>query len=387
MRKTFKYRIYASKETIAKAENWLNMCCDLYNACLDQRITAYRSKRENIAGFDQANELTDVKDKNLEYKLVNSQVLQGVTERLHKAYQNFFRRVEQGSEKPGFPRFKSKSRYDSFTLKNTGWELENRYLWIKNIGRFKMNLSREIQGTIKTITIQRTSTGKWYANFSCDNVPLKLLSENNKVIGLDVGIKSYLVDSEDNPPIDNPKYLKNTLKELRVKQRKLSRAKKGSNRRKKSKLAVSKTYEKIANQRRDFQHKLAHDYVQKYGIIVYEKLQIRNMVKNPHLSRDINDCAWGQFFGFLDCEAEEAGRLIIKDNPRNTSKKCHVCGYINKELTLADREWTCPKCGTHHDRDRNASYNHRDYGIQFLKKREARIEPSGVNVTIGIGCA
>lgn len=389
MRKTFKYRIYASKQTIGKAENWLRLCCDLYNACLQQRIEAYRHNRETVSGFDQANELVKVKEAFPEYREVSSQVLQEVTERLNKAYQAFFRRAKahKNGEKSGFPRFKGKVRYDSFTLKNTGWILDGRYLWIKNVGRFKMNLSRGIQGEIKTITIQRTATNKWYASFSCDNVPLKLLPESNEVVGLDVGIKSFLVDSADNPPIWNPKYLKHALKQLRVKQRKLSRAKKGSNRRKDAKLAVAKMHEHVSNQRRDFQHKLAHDYVQNYGVIVYEKLQVKNMEQNHKLARDINDCAWSQFFGFLDCEAEEAGRLILRDNPRNTSRKCHVCGAINKDLTLNDREWVCKNCGTIHDRDRNAAYNHRDFGLEYLKNRRLGLEPSDVNVAIGIGRA
>jgi putative transposase len=380
MRKTFKYRIHASKDTIAKAENWQWLCCNLYNACLQQRVDAYRHHRETISGYTQACELPLVKETFPEYKEVNSQVLQEVTERMNKAYQNFFRRVKKGGEKPGFPRFKSKSRYDSFTLKNTGWHLDGRYLWVHNVGRFKMRLSRPIEGEIKTIVIQRTATGKWYASFSCDNVPLKPLPKSDEVVGIDVGIKSFLVDSADNEPIGNPKYLKHSLKLLRIRQRKLSRAKKKSNRRKKARLQVAKLHEHIANQRRDFQHKLANEYVRKYGVIVHEKLQIKNMEQNSKLARDINDCAWGQFFEFLNCKAEEAGRIIIKVNPRNTSKGCHVCGAVNQELTLSDREWVCKNCGTVHDRDRNAAYNLRDKGLQFLKNSEARTEPSGVNV-------
>jgi putative transposase len=194
------------------------------------------------------------------------------------------------------------------------------------------------------------------------------LPYSDKVVGLDVGIKSFLVDSEGNPPIENPKYLKHVLKGLRVRQRKLARAKKGSNRRKNTKLLLSKCYEKIANQRSDFQHKLANEYIKNYGVIVFEKLQIRNMVKNHKLARDISDCAWGQFFEFLDYKAEYAGRLIFRDNPRNTSRKCHICGAINKDLKLSDRTWICQNCGTLHDRDFNAAINHKNEGIEYLKR-------------------
>jgi putative transposase len=381
MKKTFKYRINANRETIAKAENWLWLCHNLYNCALEQRIDAYKRQRISISGYTQANELPEIKQDNPEYRLIGSQVLQGILERLDKAYKAFFRRVKQGGIKAGFPRFKGKNRFDSFTLKNAGWTLDGRFLSIRNIGRFKMRLSRPIQGDIKTITIRRSPTNHWYACFSCDDVPERKLPQSNKVAGLDVGIKSFLVDSEGNPPIGNPKYLKHALKELRVRQRKLAKAKKGSNRRKDTKLQLSKCYEKIANQRSDFHHKLANEYIKNYGLIVFEKLQIRNMVKNHCLARDINDAAWGQFFEYLDYKAEEAGRLIFKDNPRNTSKKCHICGAINKDLKLSDREWVCQSCGTVHDRDFNAAMNHKLEGTAYLKR--LGYEPSDGNV---VGC-
>jgi putative transposase len=368
MQKTFKYRMNANKETITKAENWLEYCRNLYNCALEQRIDAYKRQRKSVSGYTQMAELTEIKEMFPEYGLVGSQVLQQCLDRLDKAYKSFFRRVKNHEGKGGFPRFKGKNRYDSFTLKNTGWKLDGKYISIRNIGRFKLHLSREIQGNIKTITIRRTPTNKWYACFSCDEVPKKLLPYSDKVVGLDVGIKSFLVDSEGNPPIGNPKFLKHSLNELRVKQRALARTTKDSNRRKETKLQVAKVYERITNQRSDFQHKLANDYTKNYGLIVFEKLQIRNMVKNHKLARDINDCAWGQFFEFLDYKAEEAGRLIFKDNPRNTSKMCHVCGWINKDLRLSDREWICESCGTVHDRDRNASINHKNQGIEYLKR-------------------
>ena len=367
MKKTFKYRIYASKETLAKAENWLSLCRNLYNCALEQRIDAYKRRRIMVSGYTQDGELPEIKESFPEYKQVGSQVLQGVTERLDKSFKAFFRRVKQGG-KAGFPRFKGKNRYDSFTLKNTGWTLDGRFLAIRNIGRFKLRLSRPIEGNIKTITIRRSPTNHWYACFSCDGLPKKLLPYSDKVVGLDVGIKSFLVDSEGNPPVENPKYLKHSLKELRVRQRALARAKKGSNRRQDIKLQLSKCHEKIANQRADFHHKLANKYINNYGLIVFEKLQIRNMVRQHTLARDISDCAWGQFFEFLDYKAEYAGRLILRDNPRNTSRKCHICGAINKDLKLSDREWVCQACGTIHDRDFNAAVNHKNEGIAYLKR-------------------
>jgi len=367
MRKAFIYRIHANKATLAKAETWLNLCRNLYNCALEQRIDAYKRQRVSISGYKQNVQLPPLKATFLEYKQVNSQVLQEALERLNKAYQAFFRRINKG-EKAGFPRFKSKNRYNSFTLKRSGWRLDGKYLTILNIGRFKLRLSRLIQGNIKTITIRRTPTNKWYVSFSCSDCPNNLLPQSNKVVGLDVGIKSFLVDSEGNPPIGNPKYLKNSLKILRIKQRKLARAKINSKRRKYIKLQIATVYEKIANQRRDFHHKLANEYIKNYGLIVFEKLMITNMQKNRTLAREISDCAWGQFFEFLGYKAEYAGRLIFRDNPRNTSKMCHVCGVINKDLKLSDRTWICKNCGTLHDRDFNAAVNHKNEGIKYLER-------------------
>jgi putative transposase len=361
MRKTFKYRIYANKETTAKAEQWLELCRNLYNCALANRVYAYKMQKVSVSSFTQINELPTIKQDNPEYLSVGSQVLQEVLERLDKAYQSFFRRAKQGSGKAGFPRFKGINRYDSFTLKNTGWKLDGRYLSIRNIGRFKMRLSRPIEGNIKTITIRRSNTNQWYACFSCDEVPEKKLEPSDKTIGLDVGIKSFLTDSEGNK-VENHKFLKHSLKELRIRQRKLARATKGSNRRKKTKLQLSKCYDKVANQRKDFHHKLANEYVKNYGVIKVENLQIRNMVKNHRLAMDINDCAWGQFFEILKYKAGEAGRKVIQINPRNTSRMCSECGDINHELKLSDRTWVCTKCGMVHDRDTNAAININRFG-------------------------
>jgi putative transposase len=355
MIKTFKYRIYANKETISNAENWLRLCCNLYNACLEERIYAYKMRYITLSGYDQANELSDLKEGFPEYKDVSSQTLQGVIEKLNRSYQAFFSRIKQG-QKAGFPRFKSSKRYDSFLLKNTGWKLEGKHLLINKVGKFNIRLSRKIEGDIKTITIRRTPSNKWFVCFSCDNVPEKTLPKCDKTIGIDVGIKSLLTDSEGRH-IENPKWLRQAEKLLRRRQRILCRRVKGSNRRAKARLLVAKSHEKVDNQRNDSLHKLANYYVQNYGTIVVENLQIKNMVKNHSLAKSISDCAWGKFFELLEYKAEEAGRTLLKENPRNTSKTCSSCGAINKALKLSDRSWVCQACGILHDRDENASKN------------------------------
>jgi putative transposase len=356
MRKTFKYRLLGNKVVLAKADGWVTLCCRLYNTALEQRIMVYRQNKGRISCYNQIKQLPGLKEQFTEYKGVDAHTLQEVIERLDKAYSDFFRRVKKGAGKVGFPRFRGKGRYDSFTLKNHGWKLNGKYLMISKVGKFKMRLSRPIEGDIKTITIRRESN-KWYACFSCNNVPEKKLPELNNSIGLDVGIKSFLVDSEG-IVIDNPKYTKQAELLLRVRQRTLSRRGKGSNNRHDTRRLISKVYEKVKNQRNDFLHKLANQYIKGYGTLIFEDLNITGMVKNHNLAKSINDAGWGKFYELCAYKAEEAGRQIVRI-PRfePTSKKCSQCGVINQKLKLSYREWVCESCGIRHDRDYNAAKN------------------------------
>jgi putative transposase len=355
MNRTFKYRLLGNKDIFNKAEEWLYLCRSLYNIGLQQRMMIYKQGHRYITCYNQMNQLPELKSEFTEYKKVSAQTLQEVLERLDRTYKSFFGRIKRG-EKAGFPRFKGESRYNSFTLKKSGWQLNGRYLIVKNLGKFKLRLSRPMEGNIKTISIKRETTGKWYVYFCCGDIPIVDLPKTDKVIGIDVGVKSYLIDSMGSK-VENPKFLKSASCKLRVKQRKLSRAKKGSGRRKDTKLQVSKCHEKVRNQRGDFLHKLANQYIKGYDIIYIENLQVRNMIKNHKLARDIKDCSWGLFFTFLSYKAEEAGRKVVRINPKNTSKTCSNCGEINQDLTLNDRQWVCKSCGVLHDRDYNAAKN------------------------------
>lgn len=371
MRKTYKYRIYANREVLGKAERWLSLCRKLYNTALEQRITIYHQNKGFISRYDQIKQLPDLKVGFPEYSEVGSQVLQEVLERLDRAYKAFFRRVKKGNGKVGFPRFKGRDRYDSFTLKQHSWKLESKYLSIRNIGRFKLKLSRQIEGDIKTVTIRRESTGKWYVCFSCDNVPERVLENSTNSIGIDVGIKSFLVDSEGNK-VDNPKYFRHSEKLLRRRQRRLCRRVKGSNRRSKARLLVAKAHEKVKNQRNDFLHKVANQYIARYGTIFIEDLNVKGMVRNHHLSKSIADSSWSKFFELLSWKAEDAGRTLTRI-PRfePSSKTCSDCGAINKDLTLNDRQWVCQVCGVLHDRDYNAAKNINRVGQTLQEKTYA----------------
>ena len=356
MKKTYKYRLLGNKDTFANADNWLLLCQRLYNVALEQRIKCYQQFDKSLSCYDQINQLPELRAEFLEYTEVGSQVLQDVIERLDKAYKAFFRRVKSGGSKVGFPRFRSRDRYDSFTLKQTGWKLDGKYLTIRNVGRFKLRLSRPIEGDIKTVSVHRQS-GNWYVCFSCDKVPEKKLKPCLKSVGIDVGIKTFCVDSDGNQA-ESPKYFRNAEKQLRVRQRVLSRRVKGSQGRKDARLLVAKAHDKVSEQRNDFLHKVANHYITNYGVICIEDLNIKGMSKNHHLAKSITDASWGKFFEVLSYKAEEAGRLVIKV-PRfePTSKTCSQCGAINQELELSDRQWVCKSCGVLHDRDYNAAKN------------------------------
>ena len=275
-----------------------------------------------------------------------------VVERVNRAFQNFFRRVKNG-DKPGYPRFKSFGRYDSLTLKQAGWKLIDKDLQINKIGSFKLFLSRPIEGDIKSVTIRKTSSGRWYATFSCDNVPSKPLPKTGKTIGIDVGCESFLTTSEGEK-VDNPRFFQRTNKLLIKRQKSVSRKKKGSKRRNKARILLSKTHEKVYNQRRDFHFKIARKLLQSYDIVCIEDMNHFKSYRS--LNRSMRDVAWFGFFNILLFKAEEAGKEVIKVPTKNTSQACSECGKIVPR-TLSDRVHSCPHCGLSIDRDINAACN------------------------------
>lgn len=370
MKKTYKYKAVANQETIARAEHWLELCRNVYNCALEQRIIYWKQGGKHISEFSQDHQLVELKKAFPEYAEVNAQALKDVIRRLDGAYKGFFRRIKSG-DKPGFPRFKGRNRYDSFTLTVTagpnGWKLDGKYLYVTRVGVFKLFYDRPVEGKIKTVTIRKSPTGVWYACFSCDEVPSKPLPPTGKEIGLDVGIKAFVVDSEGNK-IDSPKYLRQAEDILRHRQRKLSRRAKGSNRRTKARLLVAKAHEHVRNQRDDFLHKTANYYIKNYDAIYIEDLNVKGMVQNHHLARSINDSSWARFFDLLSYKAEYAGRTLIKVNPRDTSQLCSGC-HEKVEKSLAVRIHCCPYCGLVMDRDENAARNILGRGTPLRRQR------------------
>lgn len=233
--KCFKYKVVASQTTLAHAEQWLWRCRQLYNAALEQRITAFKRCGLTLTRFEQNNELPDLKTELPEFKAVGSQVLQDVMARLDKAMKGFFNRLKKGAGKAGFPRFRSRDRYDSFTLSQAGWKLEGRHLKITGVGLFKLHLSRPIEGKIKTVTVRRDGCGDWWVSFCCEVNPKAWPEPVQPLVGIDVGLRHFCVDSDpESQPVPNPRYYRQAQAKLRRQQRKVARRKKGSVRRRKA---------------------------------------------------------------------------------------------------------------------------------------------------------
>lgn len=366
MRKTFKYRLYPTAKQKKALQASLDACRWVYNETLETRKQAWEERKESISRYDTSNLLTEWKRDNPSLENAYSQCLQNVTLRVDLAFRSFFRRVKAG-ESPGYPRFRSFDRYDSFTFPQSGFTLIEDRLKLSKIGSVRIKKHREIEGGIKTLTIRRTND-KWYACFSCEVEPVPL-PVSDKVVGVDVGLNSFATLSTGEK-INNPRFLKTDTKKLAKAQKRLSKANKGTPDRKKQCKKVSRLHEKIANRRTDFAHKLSRNLVNKYQVIAFEKLNIKGMMSNQtkvfgyKLNKSIGDVAWNQFMQFTTYKAECAGRQVIFVNPRNTSKRCSRCGQI-VEKTLADRVHRC-SCGLVLDRDENAAINILALGMQGL---------------------
>ena len=329
----------------------MSVCRHLYNDMLHDRKTAYEDCNCGVSYYDQQRWLPFV-----DYRGVYGHILHDVLKRVDKAFQNFFRRVKNGDEEAGYPRFKGYNRYDSFTYPdppNRGYKIDGTKLILSKIGAIRIFLHREILGKIKTCTIKREGD-QWYASFSVELPDTEHVVPKTSV-GVDVGITT-LATLSDGTEIENPKTLDKYDSKLRKAHRHLSRKKNGSNNRGKQKVVLSGIYRKVRNIRRDYLHKVSRALVDNYDIIVMEDLQIKNMVKNHHLARSIHDASWGKLTQFVSYKAEEAGKICELVNPRNTSKECSVCGNI-QPMPLSQRTYTCNVCGNVMGRDHNAAIN------------------------------
>lgn len=362
MLKTYKYRLEPTKKQETLINKHIGSCRLVYNWALEQKIKTYEQtgKSINHMGLDKL--LPALKTENPFLKETNSQSLQGMTKHVDAAFVRFFR------EKNGFPKFKSKKNpIQSFPVpQHYTVDFENSFVKLPKIGKVETIFHRRYEGTLRTATISRSCTGKYYISILVEDgkeLPTALKYTDTTTVGVDVGIKDFAVLSTGEK-IENPKYLKDSLKRLKCLQKRVSRKQKGSNRRNKAKLLLSKIHEKISNQRNNFQHQISSKLISENQAIALETLNVKGMVKNHHLAQAINDSAWSSFVTKLEYKAQWFGKTVLRIGQfEPSSKLCNVCGYYNSELTLKDREWICPDCKTPHDRDINAAINIKKFSL------------------------
>ncbi len=410
--KAYKYRMYANTATTEKLQWVLDRCRELYNAGLQERRDAYEVgvkrhpnyyddearkhlTREYAVGYyEQKRELVDIKEVRSEYQDIASHVLQDVILRLKRAYDDFFRRMQNG-EKPGYPRFQGRNRYDSFTYPDgAGWKLDTKErpadkkgmvkvsLRLAKVGTVKLHLHRDMRGTIKTLTVKREGE-QWYAVFTCEIGKPEPLPTSYEDVGIDLGVTHFAALS-NSEFIDHPRYFRKAAKKFAKAQQVLSRKKRGSHRRKKAIQRVAKCHQKIRNQRKDFHHKASRKLVNQYQVIVFEDLQTANLTKRPKpkqdeetgtylpngasakagLNKSILDAGWGTFTEMVSVKAAWAGRTVIFVNPFMTSQLCSGCGAVVKK-DLSERWHSC-SCGTELDRDTNSAKLILNLGYQQL---------------------
>ena len=369
MLKSYKYRIYPNKTQETLIIKHIGACRFVFNLALETKNYAYTSHKKNLSCFDLNNQLPDLKKECEWLKEINSQALLASIKKLDIAFKNFFQ------HKAGFPKYKSKYSKQTYqcpgNTRRIDWD--NSTLTIPKIKDIPIVLSGQFKGKIKTVTISKTPTNKYYASMLIDNdkkLPKKQPIKESTTIGIDLGLTHFAILS-NGEKIDNPKYLREAMDRLKVLQRRLSKKVKGSNNRNKARLRVAIRHEKITNQREDFlnklSYKLTHD--SQVGTISVENLSVSNMLKNHKLAQAITDVSWGKFLKMLEYKCKWYGINFVKIGKfEPSSKLCSNCGTVNKTLTLADREWLCAECGTLHDRDINAAKNIKVAGLNLLTK-------------------
>ena len=315
---SYKFRLYPTKEQVNALNQQLDIHRWLYNQALEQRKTAWEEKKESISYNQQAGWLTGERKTNEYLTRVNVSSCQRTLKRLDRAFQSFFRRIKTG-ETPGYPRFKGHNRFDSieFTYSD-GIKIKEDTLYIQYVGHVEICLHREIEGKIKTAIIKRKAD-KWFVCLSvaCES---QTQPSTGQAVGLDMGVKK-LVTTSDGEFFDHPKYLRQSEQNLRCAQRKVARRQRGGHRRQKAVIELQKIHERIANRRRDTAHKIARSLVDRYDVIAIEDLQVKNMTKNHNLAKSIADASWSTFINILSFKAEDAGRQIIKVDPKSIRVK------------------------------------------------------------------
>jgi putative transposase len=375
--------LYPTRKQADLLQWTLDLNRELYNAALEERKEAWRMSKVSVSYNMQSAHLPEIKEIRPEFSEIYSQVLQDTLKRVDKAFKGYFKRCKEGKT-PGYPRFQGKNRYDSFCypqvekLKGKPTiTIENGKVVLPKIGHIKVKQHRPIQGKVKTCTIKREGDC-WYVVFVCEVEVQKKLPYTDLAIGVDMGLKYFATDSNGDT-IQNPRYFRKSRGKLKKLQRRLSKKKKDSKRRKKAVRLVARAHRKIRNQRKDFHHKESRILVDTYETIVFEDLSMHHMVKRPKpkqddngkylpngaaaksgLNKSIQDAGWASFIELVEHKAVCAGVKVYKVNPNGTSQICSACHKAGPHKDLAVRTHTCIYCGVVLDRDHNAAINIKD---------------------------
>ena len=356
--RAYKYRIYPTKEQEVLLAKHFGCSRWTYNYALDKKIKAYQTTKVSLSRFAIQKDLPILKkaEETNWLKEVNSQTLQASLENLDKAFTKFFR------DKKGFPKFKSKhNNRQSFSVPQNGKvDFETNTISLPKFKKpIKCKLHRRFKGNSKTVTISKTPTGKYFISVLVEvNEELPKLKpiDENKAVGIDLGIKTFAVLSNEEE-IQNPKHLRSSLKRLKKQQRRVSKKVKGSNNRKKAVKRLAILHEKVSNRRNDFLHKVTAKLVSEHDTLCLETLRASNMIKNHKLAQALSDISIGRFNEILEYKATWKGINILRIGQFEPSSKMCICGVINTQLKLSDREWVCESCGEMHNRDLLAANN------------------------------
>ena len=357
--KTYRFALLPTKEEEVLLNKHFGCVRYVYNHFLSERMNQYTESKKSDNYYKQSAALTCLKkqEETIWLKEVNSQALQGALRHLETAYKNFFR----GNAK--FPRFKSKRKKNSFTIPEHVKVVDGKLYFPKFRKGIKMIEHREMRGAIKHCTVSKTPTGKFVVAILCEVVHTPLIP-TKKQVGIDLGIKDFAVTS-DGMRFENSRFLKRYESQLRKAQKHLSRKVKGSKSRNRQRLKVAAIHEKIANTRHDQLHKISTQIIKEYDIISVEDLNVKGMMANHKLAKHIGDASWGMFVRMLEYKADWNDKQIVKINRfYPSSKTCCECGWINQDLNLSIREWTC-KNGHVLDRDLNAAKNILKEGLKI----------------------